>query len=122
MLESIKLKKEKITFVVSSLLQKEMQEKIIAEGYGLKGKSRWVAEAITQLLQNPNFAEFVSLNKQMSGLEKSESVVLDNALTKKLEEAILHVRKIFPTLDGLQSCIIRTAIIQRCLRGYKKTQ
>lgn len=109
--------KIKVTFVVPQTLQQELREKIIKESYGLRGKSKWVGEAIESLLQIRNFPQLVSYNEEMHGFEKVETVVIDLILKRKLEQAIIAIRKEFPTLEGVQSNIIRTAILQRLLRS-----
>jgi len=48
--------KAKITFVVPENLQKELRACMIKEGYGLRDKSKWVAEAIEKLLLLNNFS------------------------------------------------------------------
>ena len=108
-------KKVKITFVLPEALQQDLKEQMIKDGYDLKGKSKWVAEAIERLFQMSNFTHLVKLNDEMSGFEKMESVVVDTALKAKIFNATLSVRQDYPVLEGVQSRILRTAIVQRLL-------
>lgn len=108
--------KVKITFVLPTPLQKELKEKMIQDSYDLKGKSRWVSEAIERLLVTNDFPYLVKLNDEMKGFEKLESVVVTRGLKKQLDEAVVNVRKVYPTIEGVQSRIVRTAIMQRLLR------
>lgn len=108
--------KIKVTFVLPQTLQRELKEKIVKDGYDLKGKSRWVAEAIEKLLVNQAFPDLVKLNDEMKGFEKLESIVISRELKQQLHEAIINVRKVYPAIEGVQSRILRTAIVQRLLR------
>lgn len=109
--------KTKITFVVPENLQKELRQHVINDNYGLRGKSIWVAEAIIELLTMKNYIELVRYGDEMKGFEKVETVVLEWEMKKKLDDAIVAVRKEHPTLEGVQSRIVRTAIVQRLLHS-----
>lgn len=108
--------KVKITFVIPTRLQDEFKSKIIKDGYENKGKSQWVTEAIEELLVTQSFPELVKLNDAMKGFEKLESVVISKELKTQLDEAIISIRKMYPDIEGVQSRILRTAIMQRILR------
>lgn len=107
--------KIKISFVLPEGLQKDLREKMVLEGYSLKGKSQWVEEAVGRLLILDDFMDLVKVNDVMQGFEKFESVLIDRKLKAKLDESIITVRKRYPEIDGVQSKIMRTAIIQRLL-------
>ncbi|MBA3662186.1 MAG: hypothetical protein H0W64_10680 [Gammaproteobacteria bacterium] len=108
--------KVKITFVLPQTLHLELKKKVVEDGYDMKGKSRWVSEAINALLAMESFPEFVKINDVMRGFEKLESVVISKALKKELDAAIINVRKVYPEINGVQSRIMRTAIVQRLIR------
>jgi hypothetical protein len=110
------LLKTKITFVVPTALYAELRERVLHDGYGLRGKSVWVSEAIITLLSLENFSMLVQYSEEMQGFEKVETVVVELPVKKQLDQAILEVRKHYPTLEGVQSSIVRTAIMQRLLR------
>jgi len=109
--------KTKITFVVPAALQVELRERIPRDGYGLRGKSKWVSEAIEALLLLKNFTQLVQYSEEMHGFEKVETVVISAELKKSVDQAILDVRKDYPASEGVQSAIVRTAIMQRLLRS-----
>lgn len=109
--------KTKVTLVVPENLQRELRQHVIKDNYGLRGKSTWVAEAITKLLAMTNYIELVRYGDEMKGFEKVETVVLDRDMKKKLDDAIIAIRKEYPTLEGVQSRIVRTAIVQRLLHS-----
>lgn len=111
----IATEKVKISFVLPAALQQDMKEKMIRDGYDLKGKSRWVSEAIESLLKMKTFPELVKLNDEMSGFGKMESVLIPRELKSKLDHAVLKVRQTYLMLEGVQSRLLRTAIMQRLL-------
>ncbi|RDI41103.1 hypothetical protein [Aquicella lusitana] len=108
--------KVKISFVLPEGLQKDLRERIVLDGYSLKGKSQWVAEAVEQLFQLDDFMDLVKVNDVMQGgFEKFESVLIDRKLKMQLDESVIQVRRKYPEIDGVQSRIMRTAILQRLL-------
>lgn len=109
--------KIKITLVVPHSLQEELRHKIIKDGYGMRGKSKWVSEAINRLLDLNHYAELVSLGDELKGFEKVETISVERDLKKNLDQAIHQIRKQYPLLEGVQSRIIRTSILQRLLRS-----
>ena len=109
-------KKYKITFAIHGNLQFEFREKMIKEGYGLRGKSEWISQAIEQLLEYKEFQNLVTYSDEMSGFDKMETIVIDFSLKIKLDAAITTVRTHYPNIEGVKSMIIRTAILQRILR------
>lgn len=109
--------KAKITFVLPDVVQKEFRERIAKDGYDMRGKSRWVSEGIETLLDMRNYPELVYINNEMKGFEKLESIVVTKKLKKCLDDAIIHVRRAYPAMEGVQSRIVRTAIVQRILQS-----
>ena len=107
--------KVKIAFVLPQALQQELKEKMTKEGYDLKGKSRWVSEAVERLFDFNDYIELVKLNDEMSGFEKTESIVVDRNLKQLIGEAVIGIRQKYPAIEGVQSRILRTAIVQRLL-------
>ena len=109
-------KKIRVSYFLSEAILFDVKEKMMKEAYDLKGKSKWVSEAIHELLSYQNFGELVMINNQMEGLTKLDSISIDQDLKKKLDAMIIDIRKQFPSIEGVQSKILRTAIVQRLLR------
>lgn len=107
--------KVKISFVLPEGLQKDLKERMVQDGYSLKGKSQWVSEAVEKLLGLDSFVDFVKVNDVMHGFEKFESIVVDKQLKTKLDESVIKIRRKYPEIDGVQSRIMRTAILQRLI-------
>lgn len=111
--------KVKVSFVIPEMLQKDLKEQMVKEGYDLKGKSRWVTEAIENLLSLQTFADLVKNNDEMNGFEKLESIVIARPLKRQLDDAVIEIRKKYPAIEGVQSRILRTAIVIRLLGGVQ---
>lgn len=110
-------KKIRISFFVPESLKRDINEQMIKDGYDLKGKSRWIEEAIKRLFSIENYPELVKLDEEMTGFEKLDSVSVTKDIKSLLDDSILNIRSQYPTIEGVQSRILRTAIVQRLLRG-----
>jgi hypothetical protein len=113
------MQKEKIitvTFKISAPLNQKINEKIIADGYGMHGKSKWLREAIEKLFIIPNYPELVSLAGDMENVICSISIRIPEQLFLEIEKAIVPIRKLSPNLEGVKSKILRTAALQRLIR------
>lgn len=111
------MSKSRISFYVPENLQQDFKKQMIKDGYDLKGKSRWISEAIERLFSIMTYPELVKINDEMRVFGKLDTVCVERNLKKQLDEAVVDVRKKYPTIEGVQSRIIRTAIVQRLLRG-----
>ena len=109
--------KAKISFVIPTGLQQELAERTVKDGYGLRGKSKWVSEAIDNLLNINNYPELVNYSDEMRNLKAVETITVDKLLKLSLNNSVIVIRKQYPMLEGLQSRIVRTAILQRLLRS-----
>ena len=101
---------------IAKQIEMTMLQRIVAEGYGLRGKSKWIQEAIQDFLKLPNFPEFVEIAGDMDNLDKVISIRLSDEMVSQIDIAILEVRKLYLGLEGVKSKIIRASIIQRILR------
>lgn len=104
---SIKLQKK---------LHHKMQQRIISDGYGMRGKSRWLIEAIENLLSMPDYPMLVDIADGMDHLSEMVSIRLPETLAHKIDNAIIEVRRHFPAMEGVKSNLIRASIIQRLIR------
>ena len=109
--------KHKITFAIPKTMKNEIRERVIKEQYGLRGKSKWISEAIENLFKLNDFVELISFSDEMHGFDQIETAVIEHPLKLKLDNAVIDVRKEFPALEGVRSRIMRTAILQRILRS-----
>jgi hypothetical protein len=113
---AVKTKKVRLSYCLSEAILFDVKGAMMHQGYDLKGKSKWISEAVYQLLAMPNYSDLVMINNQMDGFEKLDSISIDLDLKEKVDESVLEIRKQFPMIEGVQSKILRTAIVQRLLR------
>lgn len=102
-------------------LQKDLHTRLLArvisDGYGMRGKSKWIIEAIERFVMLPHYQDFVDIADE--ALEASEVVTLrlSKELADMLEQAILYTRTKYPLMEGVKGKLVRASIIQRILRG-----
>lgn len=104
---SIKLQKK---------LHHKLQQRIINDGYGMRGKSKWIIESIETFLQLPDYPDLVDIADDMDHLSDIISIRLPESLMVKIEKAIINVRRHYPAMEGVKSNVIRASIMQRLLR------
>lgn len=98
-------------------LEKKMHQQIIEEGYGLRGKTRWIEEAIKKFLSLENYPELVDIASEMENLTRIISIRLNSETVKDLEDSMLKIREKFPMAEGVKSNIIRASIMQKLIRS-----
>ncbi len=113
-----KTDKTKMTSIkVQKLLHYKMQQRIISDGYGMRGKSKWIMEAIEDFLQLPDYPSLTDIAVEMEQLTEMVSIRLSDELTNKLDQAIISVRRHYPAMEGVKSNLIRASIMQRLIRA-----
>lgn len=108
-----KKRTKKITVRFPKRLKAEMQAALIKSGYGLHGKSRWLKEAVTLFLQQPDFVDYVEhgIDINQAELSEVEAFYLDTDTIQMLRQAFLNIRVKFPLFEGVQSSLIRAAVV-----------
>lgn len=109
------------TAITSVKLQKnlhhKLQQSVINDEYGMRGKNKWILEAIESFLNLPDYPHFVDLADQTAPLTEMISLRLSELLIRKLDAAVIHVRRQYPAMEGVKSNLIRASIMQRLIRG-----
>lgn len=106
-------KTKKITVRFPKRLKAEMQAALIKSGYGLHGKSRWVKEAIHAFLRQSDFVDYVEsgIDINQAELSEVEAFYLDPDTIQMLKNAFLEIRVKYPLFEGVQSALIRAAVV-----------
>lgn len=97
-------------------LHRRLQQRIIEDGYGMRGKSKWIIESIESLLQFDDYPDLVDIAEDMDQLSDMVSIRLPEETMVRIEQAVVHVRRRYPTIEGVKSNLIRASIVQRLLR------
>ncbi len=109
-------KKLKLSIALPNKLKEEFKIRVIQDGYGMRGKSKWVNEAVEEFLKIENFENFVCLAEEQENLNDKEIIFADESLEEQINKGVIEVRKNHPLMEGVKSKILRAAIIQRLLR------
>ena len=108
-------KKMMTSIKLQNKLHLQLQQRIIADGYGMRGKSKWIIEAVESLLHLEDYPTLVDIADDMDDLSDMVSIRIPEELLTKMEQAVIKVRKQYPTIEGVKSNLIRASIIQRLL-------
>ena len=106
-----------LSLKLSEEIIKKVSLRVVSEGYGMRGRSRWLTEAVERFLEMTNFPEMVDMADELTSLDKVISLRLSEELLGKIEDAILKVRMQYPVIEGVKSKIIRASIMQRLIRN-----
>ena len=93
-------------------LHQAMLEKIIKDGYGMRGKSKWLNESINKFLQMSNYPELVEIADDIEEITEAISFRISEQMLLQLDAAVIEIRKEYPALEGVKSNIIRASILQ----------
>jgi hypothetical protein len=110
------IKKMMTSIKLQKLLHFKMQQRVISDGYGMRGKSKWIVEAIESFLQLSDFPTLTDIADDMDHLSEVISIRLTDDLMCKLDQAIIEVRRHYPAMEGVKSNLIRASIMQRLIR------
>lgn len=97
-------------------LHQRLQRRIIEDGYGMRGKSKWIIESIESLLTLSDYPTLVDIAEDMDQLSDMVSIRVPENLMIRIEQAVVQVRKQYPKSEGVKSNLIRASIMQRLLR------
>lgn len=106
-------KNKKITVRFSKRLKSEMQAALLKSGYGIHSKSRWLKNVITAFLLQPDFIDYVEngIDINQAKLSEVEAFYLDMETVQMLKSVFIKVREKYPLFEGVQSALIRAAIV-----------
>ncbi|HZW61133.1 MAG TPA: hypothetical protein VFF04_02820 [Candidatus Babeliales bacterium] len=114
------MKKKRLSVILPENAVKEIHVRMLEEGYSLREKSKWISEAIEDFLQLKEYQTLVEMAELVDDLVKQEIIYITSEIEEKMEEAIIKVRKEYPTLEGVKSLIVRASIVRRLVLHPKK--
>jgi predicted DNA-binding protein len=110
------MKKIVTSVKVPNDLDQQLSEAVIKDGYGMRGKSRWITEAIMAFLELDDFTQYVDIASEQSHLNKTLSFRMPTELAVRLDAAVIQVRKQYPLMEAARSNIVRASLFQHLLR------
>lgn len=102
---------------LTNTMEMAMLKQVVAEGYGFRGKSKWITEAVEGFLKLENYPELVDIADDIEMLNRVVSCRLPSELADRLDKAVINVRKTYPALEGVKSKIFRASILQRLIKN-----
>lgn len=115
-------RKCKITFKADANLISKMRQSIKKDGYGVRGKSKWISEALDELFANKDYIEMIEADNPIVKLQNNPEVIyIAFQLRERMDSVIKKCNIRNPFAKGMQSAIIRTAIFQRLLESKSFT-
>jgi hypothetical protein len=105
---------KKTTYRLPSELRESMLVSVARE-FGKKGKSRWIKEAITDLIVKDTGLSSVGLGEDYESNDASDVIIMDSETFEKLQIAMTTIRRQDPLYEGVQSAVIRAAIRMRLM-------
>lgn len=110
--------KKKITVRISRKMKLEIEKNIQLYGYGKRGKSRWLSDAIVRFGNLNNIVSLIEEGQEINQAKLSlvEAFYLNDEYNEKLIQLMIRARENLPLLKGVQSVIIRACIIAKLAR------
>jgi len=110
-----------MSVIVSSVklpeaLYNQVTSKVIADGYGMRGRSKWIVDSIRALLALPEFEQYVEIASDLSNCTHPVSIRIPEDLAMTLEKEVIRIRKIYPEVEAIKSNIVRASIFQSLIR------
>ncbi len=91
--------------------------RVIEDGYGLRGRSKWIVDAVYALLELPEFEQYVEIASGLTKCTYAVSIKMPEELALRLDKEVVRIRQIYPEVEALKSNIIRASIFQRFIRN-----
>jgi predicted transcriptional regulator len=108
----------KITVKLDGEVKKNLPSHILADGYNMRQKSKWVAEAVASLLASTDW-EGALLSEIVVSPDAQDVFTIPGDLVSKMNKEARRVALNNPSLNANQSTIIRAAINRRLLGFFK---
>ncbi|ANE58036.1 MULTISPECIES: hypothetical protein [Methylomonas] len=111
----------KVTVKLPATLKLSLPAKILADGYNMRQKSKWVVEAIQSLLAK-NGWEGALLSELVVKPNTQDVFSIPDELVAKINMEAHRVALQNPSLNANQSTIIRAAINRRLIGFFQKPE
>lgn len=104
----------RITVSVSEELNHQITLAAVKEGYGMKGKSHWVNEAIKGFLDDPGWIDHLEADRT-AGKDKPITLVISADVEPLMAEGVRKLVGASPLARHPQNQIVRGAMVWRLL-------
>jgi hypothetical protein len=109
----MKPKSKKITVRLSKKMKQELHKAVKTSCYGIRGKSKWLESSIKTFIKSPYFISMVEngISELQADLTEVEAFYLMMETQNEIRMAIKAIRESNPFFEGVQSAILRSAVI-----------
>ncbi|MCP5441075.1 MAG: hypothetical protein H6958_10750 [Chromatiaceae bacterium] len=104
----------KVTVKMPTQHKDRLPTQILADGYNMRQKSKWVSEAVESLLANPHW-EGALVSEKVVKPDAVDVFSIPAELMTKVNREARRINAAHPSLNANQSTIIRAAIARRML-------
>ncbi|WP_427551822.1 hypothetical protein ACQE3D_24610 (plasmid) [Methylomonas sp. MS20] len=111
----------KVTVKLPANLKAALPGQILADGYNMRQKSKWVVEAIQSLLAN-NGWEGALLSELVVKTNSQDVFSIPDELVARINMEAHRVALLNPSLNANQSTIIRAAINRRLIGFFQQPE
>lgn len=99
---------------LSEQLKKKLDEQVKADGYGARGKSKWIRESIRVMEKNDRQMKYLGQGDHIDGPhKKSELITVPFEISSLIADMLLRFRVREPGTDVDRSLLLRSAIRYR---------
>lgn len=85
-----KPKRKPLSFRLPAQLKQDLALRTLSDGYGMRGKSKWVSEAILEFLKDPSWQSQVIDADMADGNDDQEVIQVDLEVKEALSQAVLN--------------------------------
>lgn len=110
------------SFKIPIEIENKINSKLVSDGYSLRGKSKWICDAIEKFLNDDEefVLDCIEYANDLENLGKTVSFRPSVKIDEMLLDWVTKARRCMPNLEGPKSKIIRAAIIQALLSSSNK--
>ena len=87
--------------------------------YGTRKKSRWICEAICQMREEDKRLSYLGVGSEIEVFDSVDKVSITSEAQEAIADIIRRIRTEDPLTEGIQSDIIRSAILYRLRKDNK---
>ena len=110
------------SFKIPSSLEIQIHKRIVEDGYGLRGKSKWMCDTLIAFLTYPDeefILDAIGYAEELKNLDKSVSFRPTIEVENLLDSWVIKARIYNPSIEGVKSKIIRAAIMNALIRSIQ---
>ena len=109
----IKQETARLPVRIPESLSIELMRATVESSLSLKGKSKWLCDAIGSLLDDPMHQDIIELDNALSASLKAEMFTVPIEIKDRLKKVLVSLKKQFPEKNLTVSSIVRAAIIRQ---------